>query len=213
MGANAQTEVSTFTAGQVLTAAQLNNTARTGVPVFATTTTRDAAFGGTGEKTLAEGQLAYIEATDVVQYYDGSAWQTLAPGGVKAAGGGYVATGQTTTSTSYVDLATAGPSVTVTTGTLAIVSVTSIQSNSAGNANANVGNCFHSYAVSGASTIGAADASSARGGQTFANQIFTRSSVMYLATLTAGSNTFTSKYRVSDGTGTFSERHIAVWAL
>ena len=75
MGANAQTSVFTFTAGQVLTAAQLNATARTGVPVFATTTDRDAAFGGTGEKTLAEGQVCYIEAAPKrLQVYDGSAW-------------------------------------------------------------------------------------------------------------------------------------------
>jgi len=78
MGANAQTSVPAFTAGQVLTAQQQTEI-NTGVPVFATTTTRDAAFGGTGEKVLAEGQLAYIEASDVVQYYDGSTWATLAP--------------------------------------------------------------------------------------------------------------------------------------
>lgn len=77
MGANAQTTVPTFTAGQVLTAAQLNNSARTGVPVFATTVERDAAFGGSGEKTLAEGQLCYLEDTNKVQYYDGSAWANL----------------------------------------------------------------------------------------------------------------------------------------
>jgi len=79
MGANAQTTVPTFTAGQVLTAAQLNDSARTGVPVFATTVERDAAFGGSGEKTLAEGQLAYIEASNIVQYYDGAAWATVGP--------------------------------------------------------------------------------------------------------------------------------------
>ena len=79
MGANAQTTVPTFTAGQVLTAAQMNNSARTGVPVFADTTARDAAFDGSGEKTLAEGQLCYLENTDVVQYYDGSTWATLGP--------------------------------------------------------------------------------------------------------------------------------------
>lgn len=79
MGANAQTSVPTFTAGEVLTAANMNISAGTGVPVFATTTTRDAAFGGTGEKTLAQGQLAYIEATNVVQYYNGTAWATLGP--------------------------------------------------------------------------------------------------------------------------------------
>lgn len=75
MGANAQTTVPTYVATQVLTAQQLNDSARTGVPVFATTTTRDAAFGGTGEKTLAEGQTCYIEAAPKrLQVYDGTAW-------------------------------------------------------------------------------------------------------------------------------------------
>ena len=75
MGANAQTVVPTFTAGQVLTAAQLNQSARTGVPVFATTTDRDAAFGGAGEKTLAEGQVCFIEAAPKrLQVYNGTAW-------------------------------------------------------------------------------------------------------------------------------------------
>lgn len=75
MGVNAQTTVPTFTAGQVLTAAQMNNSARTGVPVFANTTDRDAGFGGSGEKTLAEGQLCYVEGTGL-QSYNGSAWTT-----------------------------------------------------------------------------------------------------------------------------------------
>jgi hypothetical protein len=77
MGANAQTTVPTFTAGQVLTAAQMNDSARTGVPVFADSSARDAAFGGTGEKTLAEGQLCYLEDTNEVQFYDGSSWTKL----------------------------------------------------------------------------------------------------------------------------------------
>ncbi len=77
MGANAQTTVPTFVASQVLTADQLNQSARTGVPVFAGTTERDAAFGGAGEKTLAEGQLCYLESTNKVQFYDGAAWANL----------------------------------------------------------------------------------------------------------------------------------------
>ena len=77
MGANAQTTVPTFTAAQVLTADQMNQSARTGVPVFADTTARDAAFGGAGEKTLAEGQLCYLEDTNKVQFYDGAAWANL----------------------------------------------------------------------------------------------------------------------------------------
>jgi len=79
MGANAQTTVPTFTAAQVLTADQMNQSARTGVPVFADTAARDAAFGGAGEKTLAEGQLAYLEDSNIVQYYDGSVWATVGP--------------------------------------------------------------------------------------------------------------------------------------
>jgi hypothetical protein len=79
MGANAQTSVPTFTAGQVLTAQQLNDSARTGVPVAADASARDGLFGGTGEKTLAEGQLVYLEDSNIVQYYDGSNWQTLGP--------------------------------------------------------------------------------------------------------------------------------------
>lgn len=73
MGANAVTSVYDFTAGQVLTAAQMDQV-NCGIPVFATTTTRDAAFGGTGERTLAQGQYAYIEATSTMQVYSGSAW-------------------------------------------------------------------------------------------------------------------------------------------
>ena len=76
MGANAQTSVPAFTSGQVLTAAQVTQI-NTGIPVFATSTERDAAFGGAGEKTLAEGQMAYLEDTNETQYYDGSAWTAL----------------------------------------------------------------------------------------------------------------------------------------
>ena len=78
MGANAQTSVPTFTAGEILTAANMNISARTGIPVFADSTARDAAFGGTGEKTLAEGQFAYLESTNATQYYDGATWQAVA---------------------------------------------------------------------------------------------------------------------------------------
>jgi len=77
--ANTQTTVPTFVDGQVLGAERLNQSAGTGVPVFATTVTRDAGFGGAGEKALAEGQLCYLESTNVVQYYDGAAWATLGP--------------------------------------------------------------------------------------------------------------------------------------
>ena len=78
---NTQTSVPAFVASQVLTAQQQTEI-NTGIPVFATTVTRDAAFGGAGEKALAEGQFAYIEATNTTQYYDGAAWQTLGASGL-----------------------------------------------------------------------------------------------------------------------------------
>ena len=77
MGANAQTSVPTFTAGQVLTAAQVNQI-NTGVPVASGTATRDALFGGSGEKTLAEGQLCYVEGVGLQSY--GTAWVTWGTG-------------------------------------------------------------------------------------------------------------------------------------
>lgn len=102
MGANAQTTVPTFTTGQVLTAAQMNQSARTGVPVFANTTDRDAAFGGAGEKTLAEGQYCYLEDTNVTQFYDGSTWSTVGGGATMAlkwqSGGIYIHPGAWTKS-------------------------------------------------------------------------------------------------------------------
>jgi hypothetical protein len=76
---NEQTTVPLFVSGEVLTAADMNLSAGTGVPVFTNTTTRDAGFGGAGEKVLAEGQLCYLSSTNVVQYYDGAAWATVGP--------------------------------------------------------------------------------------------------------------------------------------
>ena len=81
MGANATTFVPTYVASEILTAADLNVT-NSGIPVFATTVTRDAAFGGTGEKVLAQGQTCYIEATSTYQTYNGSSWVTFGAGGM-----------------------------------------------------------------------------------------------------------------------------------
>jgi hypothetical protein len=76
MGANATTFVPSYTSGEVLTAANLSVT-NSGVPVFASSVERDAAFGGTGEKTLAEGQYAYLEDTNATQFYDGASWVSV----------------------------------------------------------------------------------------------------------------------------------------
>lgn len=80
MGANATTKVPSYTAGQVLTAADLSIT-NSGIPVFANSTDRTNSFGGTGEKTLAEGQFAYLEDDNKTYYYDGAAWQQVGASG------------------------------------------------------------------------------------------------------------------------------------
>ena len=101
---NEQTTVPLFVAAEVLTAADMNLSAGTGVPVFANTTTRDAAFGGAGEKVLAEGQLCYLSDSNIVQYYSGAAWASV---GASSAKFGQIvqatySTELAVTSTSYV---------------------------------------------------------------------------------------------------------------
>ncbi len=113
MGANASTAVPLYAAGQVLDAARLNLT-NAGIPVFSGTATRDAAFGGSGEKVLAEGQFAYLEDTNALQFYDSAAWQAVA--GAKLAQ--VVSTTKTdtftSTSTTYTDITGLSASITPT---------------------------------------------------------------------------------------------------
>ena len=127
MGVNAQTAVPEFQALEVLTAAEMTQI-NTGIPVFATTTTRDAAFGGAGEKVLAEGQIAYIEASNIVQYYDGAAWATLGPTVSKIAQvlSTTLTTTFTTTSTSFADITGLTVSITPTLNTSKILVIASL---------------------------------------------------------------------------------------
>jgi hypothetical protein len=90
MGANATTFVPAYVSGEVLTAADLTVT-NSGIPVFADSTARTAAFGGTGEKVLAEGQYAYLESDNSTSVWDGAAWQSVgvAPGLVYITGASF----------------------------------------------------------------------------------------------------------------------------
>jgi len=116
-----------------------------------------------------------------------------------------VATNQTSTSTSFTDLATAGPAVTLTTGTKALVFLSCYMENSSTTNIVQMG-----FAVSGATTLAAAF------GRTFyirgnsGGVALQASSVIPVTTLTAGSNTFTAKYSVNGGTGQWENRYITV---
>jgi hypothetical protein len=132
------------------------------------------------------------------------AWTTPASA-APASASATVATEQTTTSGSYTDLATSGPAVTITTGTKALVLISSTLSNNTADESV-----FMDFSVSGATTRSATDTTALRVTMALANTPKIRASVATLTTLTAGSNTFTAKYRRSSQTATFSDRSIVV---
>jgi hypothetical protein len=119
-----------------------------------------------------------------------------------------VTTSESTGGTGYGDLTTPGPAVTVTTGTKAIVVVGAIVQNSTV-----AQNSYASYAVSGASSISATDDRAVIITAAAANQTLRASAVYMETALTGGSNTFTMKYRVTGGTGSFQNRRIVVIPL
>lgn len=112
-----------------------------------------------------------------------------------------------TTSTAFTDLPTVGPQVTVETGVSALVIVNGSVSNSGG------GSARMSYEVSGASTYSGADNRGSAILGAAGAAVISACAVLHLPgnlPLTPGSNTFTAKYRVSSGTGTFTSRRILV---
>jgi hypothetical protein len=72
---------------------------------------------------------------------------------------------------------------------------------------------FISYAISGATTVSAADAWAASCESAAANDVYRLGVVQLHTGLNPGSNVFTAKYRVTAGTGTFVNRHLAVIPL
>lgn len=118
-----------------------------------------------------------------------------------------VVASESTTSASYTDLATAGPAVTVDTGTAAIVLLTAGLSNTNSAATAYAG-----FAVSGATTTAASDVDAIYYQASAANAIG-RQSMHTMATVTGGSNTFTAKYRTTANTASFARRVLTVVPL
>lgn len=152
----------------------------------------------------AEASHAYLLDENVLLVHNGSAWVCVTPQNATTA------TTQSTSNGAFVDLATAGPAVTVRTGTRALVTVgANINPGATGNGGG------MSVAVSGASTIAAVDANavsvlSSSGGAAGYQLSYTS----VLSGLTAGVNTFTAKYRILvGGTCAFSNRSLTVVGL
>ena len=190
----------TWSAGELVTAALLNTHVRDNLLVT-----------GVAKVTTA-GDLTYATAANVVARLAlGTRGQTLVSGASAPewSSGPSVSiddTGRTTASTSYVAL-TGAPSVTITTGTKAIMWITARMSNNGGS-----NRSWLSCAVSSATTIAASDAVSVEIDNTNAGEE-TRLGMAHIYTLTAGSNVFTLNARVAAGTGTFENQSLIVGAL
>lgn len=115
---------------------------------------------------------------------------------------------ETTTSTSFTDLATVGPQVTVTTGTTALIIFTAEISNNTVSQAGRVG-----FTISGAMTADA-DGNHVLRMETAGTSEFNRSSAVRLHTgLTPGTNTFRMVYAASGGTASFNFRNLIVLPL
>lgn len=112
----------------------------------------------------------------------------------------YIATAETTTETDWTDLATVGPTVTVQSGKDVLVWIASELNNST-----------TSYSRMGVQVSGASTRDPEDSRSLIAPVNIKACQVVFFDDLTPGENTFTAKYRVSGGTGTFTDRRIIVW--
>jgi hypothetical protein len=169
----------TAVANAVFTAAQFNASVRDNLLMTAPAlaTTAGSHFAATGANAIAQ-RTSAVNAINTVQ---------------------------TTTSASYTNLATVGPTLTVTTGPAAVILMSSRASNSTAGANS-----WASYAVTGASAISASDNYALSYDSPVAGSTLYATYATLEPSLTPGSNTFTMQYRASSGTATFSSRRLTV---
>jgi hypothetical protein len=210
----AWTAPSTWVAGAILTAAQLNTQLRdnmlAGGPIYTNEAARDAAI-----TSPFEGQRAYITGstiaaatgtttavpTGVQTIYNGTAWVCVTEIGASSTTVG------TTTSTSFVTTLTGDAtaiSTTLQTGTSALIHLNCASySTTAGNTHT------LTVSVSGATTVAAADGNGVQSNPP--SGFYTSLARTFVLTgLTAGTNTFTLNYKVSAGTGGFNTRSFVV---
>lgn len=179
----AWTAPKTFVANAILTAAELNVHLRDNLSETAPAkaTTSGSMFVGNGANRIVE----------------------------RIPNGATVAPLEATASTTFTDLTTPGPAVTVTTGAKAVVIM-----------NAEFYNVDNSYAiasvqVSGASSIAPADtrALTHRSITSGITPVIGCARVLWFSNLTPGNNVFTMKYRAFAGTSRFQNRELIVIPL
>ena len=186
-----------------------------GATTKATLTTKGDIYAATAASTPARlgvgtnGQILVADSTAST----GLKWSTPAASGTAIAGAyATVATDESTSSTSFTNLTTSGPAVTVTTGTKALVIVSSSIRSTIAGAQAQM-----SFSVSGATTRAVqtneyGETGFGSGGAAYNLGIRNVNSSAILVTgLTAGSNVFTAKYAAPAGDSvSFQYRKITV---
>lgn len=173
----------------------------------------------------APGEASYSDSSHVSQL--GSSYRTGAfgtdetslPGSIAAwdffdtesfgPAAAYVATSESTNSTTYTDLTTTTDQVTVNVGSsgMVIVFLSAHMTNSASN------QAYMGFALSGANTGAASDSYCVSAQPYPGGQPYTIGVPYLLTGLSPGATTFKAKYRVQGYTGTFDSRHIAVIPL
>jgi hypothetical protein len=169
-----------------------------------TTTTGDIIYASAASTPARLG----IGSTDQILKVSGGlpVWATPASAS-PASTFDWLANGESTSSSSYTNLTTT-QTITLTTGTKVMVVIGCYI-----NRSFNGGTTAMSYAISGATTQAASDnycVSTAIGNQADIGATVWQMSYVSFVTVTAGSNTFTAKFKSNGGTGTFANRTIAV---
>lgn len=176
----AWTPPKTFTATEMLTAAMLN------------TYLRDNMLETGPAKALDEGGYMVTTGLNAIVQRKGA--------------GDSVTASESRSASTYGDLSTTGPSVTVDTGTRAIVLIYSRVQNDTDNALSGV-----SFGITGATTVSAGDIRCIMLSGIAGGQYVSVTNMDFYTTLNAGSNTFTMKYRANGtGTSTFGLRKMFV---
>lgn len=177
-----------------------------------------AAHGGlaivsaTAPASPATDQLWYDTANALLKRWTGTAWEAEGNAAYVAAGAGAtasVSTFESTTSTTPIDLTTAGPAPSVTVGAsgkLLVVVQAWIRNSTVG------AQAYMGFTLSGANTLAAHLDRVAAWDQDSADYL-NLPGVFLLTGLAAGSTTVTAKYWVEAGTGTFGRRIVTAIPL
>ena len=197
----------TFTAPAAGTAVRLQSTVTDGQSKSYSATLEIYVLTSGGKRVIALGETTEGDATHGWVAQINAIIRGSLAGLASNVAAAATAASQGTASTSYVDLATAGPSVTLTTGTSVIVMIACLGYNTSASVPQYV-----SVAVSGATTLAASDSNAALI-QNAVGGVNTQGVAIVPLTVTAGSNTFKLQYRTTANTGTFQQRGILVLAL